>query len=183
VLLLRGGLTSGDHVIGGTAYAKVRAMHDSSGATVKVARPGMPVIVSGWKELPKAGDEVLHGTESDIRKAISNRLRKAEVEAELVDVEAINAQRRRDREIREAEATAEGKGAGTVASGPKELRVVIKGDVSGSVEAVTGAIQGIGNHEAVLKVVSTGVGDVSEGDVMMAQAAGGRFTVPCILFL
>jgi translation initiation factor IF-2 len=183
VLLLRGGLTSGDHVIGGTTYAKVRAMHDSSGASVKVARPGMPVIVSGWKELPKAGDEVLHGTESDIKKAIANRLRKAEVEAELVDVEAINAQRRRDREIREAEATAEEKSIGAVASGPKELRVVIKGDVSGSVEAVTGAIQGIGNLEAVLKVVSTGVGDVSESDVMMAKAAGGRFTVPCILLL
>ena len=172
VLILRGCLKPGAHIIGGIKHAKVRNMTDPSGSIVKAAYPGMAVTVSGWKELPDAGDEVLQGTESDIKKAIANRLRKAQVEAELVDVEAINAQRRRDREVRVAEE--QGIEAAPSSNGPKELRVVIKGDVSGSVEAVTGAIQGIGNHEALLKVVSTGVGDVSESDVMMAKAVNGE---------
>ena len=59
--------------------------------------------------------------------------------------------------------------------GPKELRVIVKGDVSGSVEAVAGAIQGIGNHVAQVKVVASGVGEVTESDVMRAKAAEGVF--------
>lgn len=151
-------------------------MTDSSGSTVKAAYPGMAITVSGWKELPKAGDEVLQGTESDIKKALANRMRKAEVEAELVDVEAINAQRRHEREVREAEEQGLETAHEKEPEGPKELRLIVKGDVSGSVEAVAGALEGIGNKEAVVKVVSTGVGDVSEGDIMMAKAVDGKLT-------
>ena len=58
-------------------------------------------------------------------------------------------------------------------TGPKELRLVIKGDVSGSVEAVTNALEIIGNDVARTKIISTGVGDVTESDVMRAKAADG----------
>ncbi|KAI0319795.1 hypothetical protein OF83DRAFT_1169861 [Amylostereum chailletii] len=185
VLVLRGGLNIGNYIICGTTYAKVRVMTDSAGKAIKVATPGMAVTVSGWKELPSAGDEVLKGTEQEIKKAITNRLRKAEQDAMLVDVEAINVQRRLDREQREAELAAEASGETldleVAVDGPKELRLVLKGDVSGSVEAVTNAIEHIGNDKARVKVISTGVGEVTESDVLRAKASGGMiiaFSVP-----
>ncbi|KAJ6608593.1 P-loop containing nucleoside triphosphate hydrolase protein [Mycena sp. CBHHK59/15] len=180
VLVLRGYLKPGSHILSGVSHAKVRIMHDSNGATVKAASPGMAVTVSGWKTLPNAGDEVLQGTESEIKKAIANRQRKADIEISLLDVEAINNNRQQERERRQTEAEAEA--AGEVAptkqmeetpSGPKELRLLIKADVSGSAEAVEGALQGIGNHLAITKVISSGVGDILESDVMMAKTVGG----------
>jgi hypothetical protein len=124
---------------------------------------------------------VLQGSEVDIKKAVVNRLRKAEIEASLVDVEAINVNRRQERERRELEAELgeDAKEIDETPVGPKELRLIVKGDVSGSVEAVVGALQGIGNGKAVTKIVSSGVGDVSESDVMMAKAVGGKQIFYC----
>jgi translation initiation factor IF-2 len=156
-------------------------MHDSSGKVVKSASPGMAVTVSGWKSLPDAGDEVLQGTESEIKRAIVNRRRKADTEASLADVEAINANRQQERDRRQAELEAEAAGADAVKppkeeepTGPKELRLLIKADVSGSAEAVEGALQGIGNHLAMTKVISSSVGAIMESDVMMAKTVGGQ---------
>ena len=149
-------------------------MSDSSDSAIKAAYPGMAVTISGWKSLPSAGDDVLQGSEADVKKAIANRMRKADMESTLIDVEAINAQRREDRERKEQPDESVQTASERTPQGPKELRLVIKGDVSGSVEAVAGAVQGIGNKEAAVKVVSTGVGDVSESDVMMAKAIEGE---------
>lgn len=146
-------------------------MTDSSGKSVEVARPGMAVTVSGWKVLPKAGDEVLDGTESDIKKAITNRERRKEAEALQEDVEAINEARKQERD---AKADGGEQVEPTVASGPKQLRLLIKGDVSGSCEALEGALNSIGNHIAISKVISTGVGDITESDILMAKAANGK---------
>jgi translation initiation factor IF-2 len=158
-------------------------MRDASGEIVKVATPGMAVTLSGWKELPSAGDEVLTADESDIRKALANRQRRAEQRELIVDAVAINTQRQldRDRKIEEANAARHFKKTGmqlTVekeeeVDATKELNIVLKGDVSGSVEAVQGAIEGIGNHLAKVKVISTGVGEVTESDVNMARVAKG----------
>lgn len=179
VLVSRGCLTAGAHILAGTSSGKVRLMSDSSGAPVKAAYPGMAVTVSGWRLLPGAGDEVVQGSEGDVKKALANRVRKKEVEAVLVDAEAINIARAAERErVR----TEEDKTPGVkneLDGGPKELRLVIKGDVSGSVEAVVGALEGIGNQKARVKVISTGVGDVMESDVMMAKAAEGKDPIPC----
>lgn len=177
VLILRGCLTPSTHLLAGTSHAKVRLMHDSSGKAVKSAYPGMAVTVSGWKELPNAGEEVLSGSEGDAKKALGNRRRKKEVEIELVDLEAINSARiaeRKKGEVGETEESGGGvEGEEGEEEGPKELRLVIKGDVSGSVEALIGALQDIGNKDATVKIVSSGVGNVSESDVMMAKAAEG----------
>jgi translation initiation factor IF-2 len=189
VLVLRGRLGAGAHLISGTSHAKVRVMSDSTGATVKTALPGMAVTVSGWKTLPKAGDEVLQGTEAEIKKAITNRLRKAEIESSLADVEVINSSRRRERERRTQELEYGERDQSLIPPGdvgPSELRLIIKADVSGSAEAVVGALQGIGNKEAMTRIISSGVGDISESDVMMAKAVGGRilfviFGLPCSL--
>ena len=161
------------HVLSGISHAKVRRMNDSNGKAVKVAIPGMAVTVSGWKILPKAGDIVLDGSENDIKKAISNRTRRQELEALHQDVDAINTRRQQDRDLRssgEDEAPLE-----PVSSGPLELKLIIKADVSGSAEAVRDAVHGMGNDIARVQVISTGVGDISESDVMMAKAANGRY--------
>lgn len=178
VLVLRGCLKPGAHILAGLSQSKVRVMSDSTGKVVKAAYPGMAVIVSGWKTIPNAGDEVLQGSESDVKKALANRVRQAEIEASLKDVEAINKARREERERREeeeaaAEAEEVAKEQKPVETGPRELKLVIKADVSGSAEAVVGAIHGIGNDVAISRVISSSVGDVSESDIMMAKAAGG----------
>lgn len=147
-------------------------MADSSGKTVQSALPGMAVTVSGWKTLPKAGDEVLDGPEGDIKRAVANRLRRRETEALQEDAEAINESRRQEREAR-----AEGEGLSTepiAISGPNELKLLIKADVSGSCEALEGTLNGIGNHIAISRVISTGVGDITESDILLAKAADGE---------
>lgn len=153
-------------------------MLDSSDKAVKAAYPGMAVTVTGWKSLPNAGDEVLQGTEAEVKKAITNRERKAELEATMEDLEVINEQRRLERDRREAEEAEEVEeepnGRHRVEQGLKELRLLVKGDVSGSVEAVVDALQCVGNKEACVKIISSGVGDVTESDVWRAQAAQGK---------
>ena len=165
-------------------------MLDSSDKSVKVAYPGMAVTVTGWKSLPNAGDEVLQGAEEKVKKAITNRERKVELEATMEDLEAINEQRRLERDRKEAEEGEETSGESVnhhrTEHGPKELRLVVKGDVSGSVEAVVDALQCIGNKEASVKIVSSSVGDITESDVLRAQAAQGKhlsFTLSGVLNL
>lgn len=177
VLISRGSLKVGSHIISGLTSAKTRMMSDSNGTVVKEAFPGMAVTVSGWKSLPKAGDMVLEANEADIKKALVNRERKQERADLQADVDAINNARRLERDAKAAEE--EGR---TVEleedTGPKQLRLLVKADVSGSSEAIEGAISGIGNAQAVSQVISSGVGDVTESDIMLAKVANGKFCFP-----
>lgn len=147
-------------------------MTDSTGSPVKVAVPGMAVTVSGWKELPGAGDEVLEGSEQDVKKAVANRSRKAEEQVMMKDIDAINTQRRLEREQKERE---EGDRLETEttsgAAKPHELRLIIKGDVSGSIEALASAVQCIGNEIVGVKIISTGVGEITETDIQLAKTS------------
>ncbi|CAE7144262.1 unnamed protein product [Rhizoctonia solani] len=186
VLIQRGSLKPGSSIVAGTAWARVRQMTDDKNRPVKLAKPGDAVTVAGWKEVPDAGDEVLQAErEDDAKKAVANRKRVIETRALAEDVEKINEKRRMDKVLeeqeREAEAVADGEPvsdtapAVTQSSEPevKELKLVIKGDVSGSVEAVAGALCGIGNKIARVKIVSQTVGDVSESDIARAKAVDG----------
>ena len=176
VLLLRGSLKPGAHLVAGTTHAKVRVMTDSTGSPVKVAVPSMAVTISGWKELPGAGDEVLEGPEQDVKKAVANRLRKAEEQAMMVDIDAINTHRRLEREHRERDEADQPASEMTHETAKlRELRLIIKGDVSGSVEALASAVQCIGNENARAKVVSTGVGEITESDIHLAKTSGSEF--------
>lgn len=149
-------------------------MKDSNGNAVKKALPGMAVTVSGWKTLPKAGDEVLMGSESDIKKALANREKKLEEQAQQQDIEAINAARLLERNARAEGIDTMDIHTATDTSGPKELKLIIKADVSGSGEALKGALDAMGNKIAVSRVISTAVGDVTESDVTLAKAANGQ---------
>ncbi|KAF5330861.1 hypothetical protein D9619_005863 [Psilocybe cf. subviscida] len=171
VLIARGCLEPGSLVISGVSQGKVRLMKDSNGNAVKKALPGMAVTVSGWKTLPKAGDEVLMGSESDIKKALANREKKLEEQAQQQDIEAINAARLLERNARAEGIDTMDIHTATDTSGPKELKLIIKADVSGSGEALKGALDAMGNKIAVSRVISTAVGDVTESDVTLAKAA------------
>jgi translation initiation factor IF-2 len=188
VLVLRGTLAVTDSLVAGTSRCRVRQLVSSAGADLKVANPGQPVEVMGWKDLPAAGDDVIQShTDDESRRAVEARLRRLEQASLVTDVEAINAKRVAEaaEAAREAAAAAllekkAGKGKGPaiapkveVPEGQAELLLIIKADVSGSQEAVVESLDGIGNQDAVAKVIHSGVGDVSESDVARARAVGG----------
>jgi translation initiation factor IF-2 len=194
VLVTQGELAIGSHIIAGTTWARVRQMMDSAGKNVQSVSAGTPVTLSGWKVLPNAGDEVLEGKEDEVKSAVQNRMRNREQLALQADVKSIN-EKRLEAKAKEAAAEAEAerlrsrsRSRGMPASPPQpqlqrakiqkadnELRLVIKADVSGSVEAVVGAIQGVGNRLVKAKIVQSSVGEPCEADVDLAQAIEGKW--------
>ncbi|WVQ94490.1 hypothetical protein IAU59_001569 [Kwoniella sp. CBS 9459] len=189
VLVSKGTLRTGASIVAGQTWCRVRQMQDDKGKAIREALPGTPVSITGWKELPSAGDELLEAVkgEDEAKKAVNNRKRDEERKRLMADVEQINAKRREERLRLEAEAaaaeaaengvTGEGADGEAGAAGRakederKMLRLVIKADVSGTVEAVVGSLEHIGNKEAGVKIIHTGVGDVTESDVALAQAS------------
>ena len=171
-------------------------MMNDQGTILHTAGPGTPVQVTGWRDLPEAGDQLLESVngEHEARKAINNRIAAQEQQRMLADTDVINTKRQEDRlrhQMETEEERAIRKDGGNVTlhrieqarraaelakeNAVKELRLIIKGDVSGTVEAVEGALSGIGNKEAVVKIVSTGVGAISESDLTMAEATDGEY--------
>ena len=170
-------------------------MINDQGQELFEAGPGTPVQLTGWRDLPEAGDELLESVngEHEARKAIANRIMAQDQRKMLADAEVINVKRQEDRvkhELETEEETMVRRSGGNLflhrieqarravelakENEIKELRLVIKGDVSGTVEAVEGALAGIGNKEAMVKVVSTGVGAISESDLAFAEATQGE---------
>ncbi|CAG8484940.1 11319_t:CDS:10 [Dentiscutata erythropus] len=200
-LVKRGTLKQGDIIVAGTSWCKVRMMSDDKGQSLKQAPPGTPVKIMGWRETPNTGDEVLQAIDEELAKTVvANRQRKIEREKQIKDLEIINEKRRqRKKELEIDQAAIRSfkrkvwmfhrgmiKEYPTMTSPPssntvikpdddkiKELRIVVKGDVSGSIEAIVDSLDSIGNEEVHVNVVDFGVGDISESDVQMAAAAQG----------
>jgi translation initiation factor IF-2 len=159
VLVQRGTLRVGALVVAGSQWGRVRALLDDKGETVTEARPSTPVEVLGFSGAPEAGDRV------------------AVVESEARAREVTEYRERQKREKLAA------RGGGIVrtslsdmmnnlkTAGRKELPIVIKGDVQGSVEAITAAIEKLGNEEVMARVIHGGVGGVTESDVTLAEAS------------
>lgn len=189
VLVLRGQLKVGAQVVAGLTRCKVRQMTPPTGKAIKVALPGQPVEITGWRDLPQAGDEVLEANSDDeAKRAMEARQRRHEQLEMFSDVEAINEKRRIEAEqeaVQRAAQEAQEKAGKNIllgerapkpaASEPefKELPLIIRADVSGTAEAVAGVLEGIGNNEARVKIVSSEVGDVTESDLTLAKSAGG----------
>ncbi len=187
VLVRRGTMRPGDFIVAGKTWARIRCLRNEAGVEITEAGPGTPVEIDGWKVQPEAGDEVLQApTESKAKSVIEYRLEREERDKMAEDMKAINEarkleQEKREREKLEAEATADGletdpSPVDTVTQeirGPKEIHFIVKGDVSGSVEAVVDSISSIGNAEVQSHVLRSGVGQLSEFDVEHAAAAGG----------
>jgi translation initiation factor IF-2 len=160
VLVERGTLRTGDIVVAGAEWGRVRALVDDTGRNVKEAAPSVPVEVLGFNGTPEAGD----------------RVAVVENEARAREVTEYRARMKRER------AAATGSGAGRTlmdmmrdlkeGAGRKEFPLVIKGDVQGSVEAIAGSLEKLGNDEVMARILHTGVGGITESDITLAQASG-----------
>ena len=157
LLVQNGTLRTGDIIVAGTAVGRVRVMTDYNGNPIKEAGPSVPVEVAGLAEAPGAGDAF--DAVSDERLA-----------RDLVE--------KRKQEAKDAAFNARQKVTlqnlfSTLAQGSvKELNIIVKADVQGSVEAVTQSLEKLSNDEVRVKVIHGGVGAVNESDVMLANASG-----------
>jgi translation initiation factor IF-2 len=186
VLVRRGTVRPGDFIVAGNTWARIRCLRNEAGIEIEEAGPGMPVEIDGWREQPVAGDEVLQAPdEGKAKSVVDYRLEKIERDKMAEDMEAVNVNRKVDQERREKEkeearlakqreddeedaAPKEEKPSGT-----KAVYFIVKGDVSGSVEAVIDSISQIGNKEVEPKILRAGVGQLSEFDVEHAAVAKG----------
>ncbi|KAI9807755.1 MAG: hypothetical protein M1825_005060 [Sarcosagium campestre] len=179
VLVRQGTLRVGDVVVAGSTWGRIRTLKNEAGIEVEKAGPGTPVEVDGWREQPMAGDEVLQAADENKAKSVVDfRVDRAERLKLAVDMTSVNEARRLDLERRERESRAAGgqvaEEAEEAGTGIKEVPFLVKGDVSGSVEAVLDSIRGLGNDEVRPSILRSGVGPVSEFDIQHAAAAQGH---------
>ena len=155
VLVQKGTLHIGDTIIAGVAYGKVRAMINERGEKVKKALPSTPVEVLGLADVPQAGDILYVTDEKTARSVAEKRIAKKRTDelqlAQKVSLDDIF------RQIQEGKL--------------KELNIVVKADVQGTVEALRQSLQNIKNEEVRVVVVHAGVGAINESDVMLASAS------------
>ena len=158
VLVQRGTLRPGDSIVAGDAHGRVRAMLDEHGESVEEAGPSRPVQVLGLTSVPGAGDTFLVVEEDRVARQIANSRQARERNAQL-------AQQRGRRTLEDFLKQVE---QGEVA----ELKLILKGDVSGSVEALEDALVKLDVGEEVsLRVIHRGVGAITENDVTLANAS------------
>ncbi|KAM3510366.1 hypothetical protein MY11210_005930 [Beauveria gryllotalpidicola] len=179
VLVKRGTLRAGDHIVAGKTWARIRLLRNEAGAEISEAPPGTPVEIFGWRELPAAGEMVLQAPdEGKAKTAVEYRVEMADREANSANI-AEQEQRQREKVAADTLA-AKRAGRGDEADGdapPAEPGVmtqsfIVKADVAGSVEAVVGSILEQGNHEVRSKVLRSSAGQVTEYDVDLAAASG-----------
>jgi translation initiation factor IF-2 len=156
VLVQSGTMRIGDMLLAGTAHGKVKRMTDENGKAVKAATPGMPVQVLGFSDVPKAGDMCY---------VVDEKLTK-QVVLERKDKEKLSRTKAGTRVAADIDAIAR-----LDESAKKQLNVIVKGDVSGSVEAIVHSIQEIQSDEVRVNVISSGVGVVNDNDVTLAEVA------------
>ena len=155
VLVQNGTLHNGDVVIAGTAVGRVRAMTDHKGKNVKEAKPSTPVEIIGLSEVPSAGDEFNAVKDERMARELADKRRneakeevfKANARANLNDLFA------------------------QISDGVKELNIIVKADVDGSVEAVKQSLEKLSNEEVKVKVIHAAAGGIREGDVTFAAAS------------
>ena len=156
VLVQNGTLHAGDIVIAGTAVGRVRAMTNDKGKEIEVAGPSVPVEIIGLDSVPVAGDE-FNAVEDErmARTLAEQRLEKAKNEKFQAN----------------ANASLEDLFS-RISDGVKELNIVVKADVDGSVEAVKQSLVKLSNEEVKVSVIHSAVGGITENDVMLAAASG-----------
>src|SRR6266513_1795791 len=158
ILVQNGTLNSGDFFICGSVFGKVRAMFDDRGRVVKDAPPSTPVEVLGLQGVPDAGDLFQVTDEAKARHIVEYRQGKqrdaamARISGSRITLDQLHEQLK----------------AGDV----KELGIVIKGDVQGSVEVLSEMLPKLSTDQVKLKIIGSGVGAVTENDVLLASASG-----------
>jgi translation initiation factor IF-2 len=170
VLVKRGTLRPGDVIAAGRSWARIRSLRNEAGVEVSEAPPGTPVEILGWRDLPAAGEMVLQAPDEDKAKtAVEYRQEMADRQESSVYL-AEQEQRQRDKAAAEAAASAaeaDGEEAEEEPAQPGILyqNYTVRADVAGSVEAVCGALQELGNQEVQPRILRSMAGQVSEYDV------------------
>ncbi len=156
VLVQNGTLRAGDNFVVGNVYGKVRAMLDDRGNPVEEAPPSTPVEILGMEGLPQAGDQFVVVADRDRARGISEYREAKAREATLAKSSRVSL---------------EGLAEQIKTAGTKELNIILKGDVQGSVEVLTDLLAKLSNDKVRLKVLRAGVGAITESDVLLASAS------------
>jgi translation initiation factor IF-2 len=156
ILVQAGTLKVGDYVLAGKNSGKVKAMHDERGQEVKAAGPSIPVSILGLDGAPQAGD----------------KFNVFEDEREAKQIATKRMQLQREQDVRTTKTLTLAEIGRRIALGTfKELNIIIKGDVDGSVEALTDSFQKLSTEEIQVNIIHKGVGAITETDVLLATAS------------
>jgi len=154
VLINDGTLRLGDTIVGGTTWGRVKAMFNDMGKRVRKAEPATPVEILGLGSVPQVGDTLeAVSDESQAHKLIEKRLKEKQQEPRAVNLSNLYDQ---------------------ISTGRvKELNIILKVDVQGSIEPIKGSLEELGTEEVQVRVIHSGIGNVTESDVMLATASKG----------
>lgn len=156
ILVQTGTLNIGDYVLAGTCSGKVKAMHDERGKNVESAGPATPISILGLDGAPQAGD----------------RFHVLEDEREAKQIAAKRSQLQREQSVRtQRHITLDEIGRRIALGDFQELNIILKGDVDGSVEALTDSFQKLSTDEIQVNIIHKGVGAITESDVLLASAS------------
>ena len=156
VLVQNGTLKIGDYVLAGTCSGKIKAMQDERGQNIKVAGPATPISILGLDGAPQAGDKFkVYEDEKEAKQIASKR-------AQLMREQSVRTQRH---------ITLDEIGRRIALGDFKELNVILKGDVDGSVEALTDSFQKLSTDEIQVNIIHRAVGAITESDVLLASAS------------
>jgi len=156
VLVQRGTLKQGDTVVCGAMIGNVRAMYDDKGKDIKKAGPSIPVEILGLPEVPEAGETLYAVTDDKVARHLVEKRRIKQREEHM-----------RKSSARNLENLAAALAAGDV----KDLNIIVKADVQGSVEAVTQSVEKLSNEEVRVKVIHGATGAINESDIMLADVS------------
>lgn len=156
ILVQTGTLRVGDNVVAGICTGKIRAMIDDKGRKVKTAGPSVPVSVTGWDDVPEAGDRIDVVADEKFARELAEerRLKLAAAESQNTSVSLNDL-------------------FDKISKGElKSVKLIIKADVQGSVEAVKQSLSKLGNDEVTIDIIHSAVGGIKESDVLLAETAG-----------
>lgn len=155
ILVQTGTLKVGDNVVAGVCTGKIRAMIDDKGRKVRTAGPSTPVSVTGWDDVPEAGDRIDVVADEKFARELALE-RKLKLEASKTESSAVSLNDLFDR-ISKGEL--------------KSVKLIIKADVQGSVEAVKQSLAKLGNEEVSIDIIHSAVGGIKESDVLLAETS------------
>ncbi len=156
LLVNNGTMEVGDHIVAGPYYAKVRAMFNERGGKIDSAPPSTPVKILGFSDAPTAGDAFVVLEEESEAKNLANK------RMQLIREQGIRTKRH---------ITLDEIGRRLAIGNFKELKLIVKGDVDGSVEALTDSLLKLSTEEIAISVIHSGVGQITESDVLLASAS------------
>ena len=156
ILVQNGTLKLGDSYIVGNTFGKIRAMFDDRGREIKEAGPSTPVEILGLEGMPDAGDTFLVMADRDKAKGIAQYRKMKEREAQLAKSSRVSL---------------EGLAEQIKQAGMKDLNLILKGDVQGSVEVLADSLQRMSTEKVRVRVLHSGVGAITESDVLLASAS------------